>query len=371
MTTHGGDTGGADVVPANRRLEDGRAPASLRQGESFLLAGLVRDWERLTGEPARRFRLMKASSRPGHNLPILFFLFVEGEPRPAYALKVNRNPDYPDAIEREYRNYSAIYARVGGDPAIPRPLFCAPIGDRRVLCETVVAGRRCEDRYFSVRRGWRRRRAIERFLERAMAWAGEFHRRTRVASPVIDAGIVEDEFERPLVAFAARPDVGGPLAERLHAFTARLPRLAGMRWPVTAVHGDFDHGNILLEGDRVGVVDWEDCRGEGNPFVDLAFLVFDLALVSDLDAGREQRLRSFFAPSSWSFDLLVRLLREYARSHDLDPDLFWLALPRTVIDVLTHDYGPERDLRSIPLHSLAMLDFALALAERETDGRRR
>ena len=314
---------------------------------------------------------MKVSSRPGQNLPILFFLFREGASRPDYALKVNRNPEYPDAILREFRNYSAIYARAGGSGlSMPRPLFCAPVGSHVVLCETVVPGRRCEDRYFSVRREWWRRRAIERFLGQAVTWAREFHLRTRVGAPAVDRSALDAEFIRPLADFADRPQVDRGTRSRLAAFADRLPRLIGMRRPVTAVHGDFDHGNILLEKDQISVVDWEDCEPEGDPFVDLAYLIFHLALVSDLSADRRRRLRAFFDPRSWSFELTRRVLDDYATALDLDPALFWLALPGTVVEILTRDYGPERDPRSIPLYSLEMLDFTLELAARETgDGR--
>ncbi|WP_185124290.1 phosphotransferase [Streptomyces sp. TLI_185] len=51
----------------------------------------------------------------------------------------------------------------------------------------------------------------------------------------------------------------------------RLPRHAA---PLTAVHGDFWPGNMLLRGGRVsGVVDWEHARTAGSPLADRARFV--------------------------------------------------------------------------------------------------
>jgi aminoglycoside phosphotransferase (APT) family kinase protein len=349
------------VVTVNPTAEDRGV-----EGSSFADA-LGALWPRLGEGPGPpRLRLMKTSSRPGRYLPILFFLFREGADVPSYALKVNRDPGYPDAVLREFRNYSAIWARGGGEEhGMPRPVFCERVGDHVVLCETYVRGRRCEDRYFSVRRGGARRRAIERFLTAAMAWARDFHRRTRVASAPIDAARLEAEFRRPLRAFAARADVTPALGTRLVAFADRLTALAGQEWPRAAVHGDFDHGNILLDGDRVGVIDWEDCEPIGNPFVDLAYLIVHLALVSDLAADADRRLAAFFAPGSWSLGLVRALVADYAAAHGLAPEAFFLGLPGVVVEILSRPWGIERDPRSIQLHSLPRLGFLVDLAERE------
>lgn len=346
----------------------------VRSGDFTFLDALVDHVARLADAlpDLERFRLMKVSSRPGPNLPLVFFLVQDGSDRPDYVLKVNRNPAYPDAVAREFRNFSAIYRRVAGEGlGMPRPIFCEPIDRWMVLGETWVPGRRCEDRFFSVRRGWWRRRAISRFLERAMAWAGEFHRRTRIATLSMDRARLEADFRQPLLSFAGRPDVGAGLTGRLSAFaTTKMERLEGRSWPVTAVHGDFDHGNILLDGDRMSVVDWEDCETAGNPFVDLAYLIFHLALVSDLSLNRHRRLETFFTPDGWSHVLVRDLLARYAAAHGFEPELFFLALPLTVIQILTREWGPERDPRSIPLYSLDMLDYVVELAERELAGLR-
>jgi aminoglycoside phosphotransferase (APT) family kinase protein len=344
---------------------------AIRGGATFL-DDLMAAWPGLTGEPAPvTSRLMKASSRPGPCHPLLFFLFPPGSGEPHYVLKVNRDPAYPDAIEREFRNYSTIYARGGAaDPAMPRPVFCGPVGDHLTLCETYVRGRRCEDRYFAVRRGAGHRRAMEHFLTAATTWVRDFHLRTRHEARPLDHARRADLFEQPLRSFARRANVGRAGAEGLLALAARMDVLDGVPWPRGAVHGDFDHGNILIDGRRLGVVDWEECEPVANPLLDLAYLIVHLALITDFERPPRGRLESFFRQGSWTEGLTRTVVGDYAAAHGLPSALFFLALPSLVVDVLTREHPRQRDPRSIPLYSLDVLEFAVALALSETQGSR-
>jgi aminoglycoside phosphotransferase (APT) family kinase protein len=68
------------------------------------------------------------------------------------------------------------------------------------------------------------------------------------------------------------------LAERLEADLADVPR--------GFAHGDFFHGNLLVEGERlVGVVDW-DAAGPGRlPLLDLLHLRHATHAVAEVDWG--------------------------------------------------------------------------------------
>lgn len=63
------------------------------------------------------------------------------------------------------------------------------------------------------------------------------------------------------------------LAQVLSNLQSATERLDGGRVPVTAVHGDFWHGNVLVDVDRAtvsGVVNWAAGEAEGSPLRDLA-----------------------------------------------------------------------------------------------------
>ena len=61
--------------------------------------------------------------------------------------------------------------------------------------------------------------------------------------------------------------------------------------PSRHMHGDFQRRNVLLERDRVGLVDWEGAWAEGIPGLDLVFLAL-LARGDDPDATLLLRLAS-------------------------------------------------------------------------------
>jgi hypothetical protein len=89
-------------------------------------------------------------------------------------------------------------------------------------------------------------------------------------------------FEQARVVAAASPRHGRELrsiAEQLEAALCDLPR--------SFAHGDFFHGNLLVDGERlVGVVDW-DAAGPGRlPLVDLLHLrLTSIRELSDVDWG--------------------------------------------------------------------------------------
>ncbi len=101
-----------------------------------------------------------------------------------------------------------------------------------------------------------------------------------------------------LVGMAGPP--GGPLADselwRAHA-AGLLDRAEGeLREPLETaldvvgglpsrhMHGDLQRRNVLIEGDRIGAIDWEGAWLEGIPGLDLVFL----ALLARADAPQEE-----------------------------------------------------------------------------------
>ena len=73
-------------------------------------------------------------------------------------------------------------------------------------------------------------------------------------------------------AFASRFAVSRQEAELFDAAHAAAKELSGAPLPVVWEHGDFTIWNILRDGDRVHVLDWEYSRG-GVPLTDMIRLV--------------------------------------------------------------------------------------------------
>ena len=69
----------------------------------------------------------------------------------------------------------------------------------------------------------------------------------------------------------------GGAAELVRACWRRLPPT-----PPTAVHGDLGAGNVLVDGDRVTLIDWDESRAD-VPWLDFAHLPEDIEVPVPMD----------------------------------------------------------------------------------------
>jgi hypothetical protein len=83
--------------------------------------------------------------------------------------------------------------------------------------------------------------------------------------------------------------------------TAALERALGAvaRLPATAMHGDLQRRNVLLDGDAVAAVDWEGAWLEGVPGLDAVFLALfaatdapEFSIIDSLAAGADSSVRA-------------------------------------------------------------------------------
>lgn len=172
-------------------------------------------------------------------------------------------------------------------------------------------------------------------LRAAGRWLAEFQRdTTRGHGPLCDPGDPSDPSPETRL-------VGGPVADdpalpaALDVLSAARSRLARLRAPRSAVHGDFWMGNLLVGGDRVtGVCDWEYFRPVGPATADLARLV--LVGVTYLDRhtrpgrpvrklpglrahGLSENVRYVLTGSGWLPELIRGFLHDHLARLDL-PD---------------------------------------------------
>jgi len=70
--------------------------------------------------------------------------------------------------------------------------------------------------------------------------------------------------------------------------------LSGMdALPLVWCHNDCTPWNAVMEGDRLGLFDWEDGIEEGLPLVDLVYLLANMAFVADGTVGSPHAVRSY------------------------------------------------------------------------------
>ena len=91
-----------------------------------------------------------------------------------------------------------------------------------------------------------------------------------------------------------QPVLAGELT-RLRRELAKLERTIPMQ-PLVFAHGDLAHGNVLLDGERVGIIDF-DKAGQAEPAYDVAYFLTHLSSFGIRRAGRQcnvARLREAF-----------------------------------------------------------------------------
>jgi len=183
-----------------------------------------------------------------------------------------------DRARRELEVLRRLHGAFAGESGmgVPRPLLVA---DDAVIMEA-CAGIPLDGMAREVR--WRDARASRTTLgpsvNRAGAWLRVFQRATTRAQPAAD------RLDRLLTAaradLRACPDAGVRAAvkelERRIDDVAREARPA--LGPVVGRHGDFRPGNVLVDEDRVRVIDFEGF-GEGLPAEDVADFLLQLELL--------------------------------------------------------------------------------------------
>jgi hypothetical protein len=87
--------------------------------------------------------------------------------------------------------------------------------------------------------------------------------------------------ERALIAPAERLAAGDPgMGPYLEALRALAGRLEDKRLVLTAAHNDLTMSNVLVSGDRLGIVDWEGGVAAALPLTDLWYALTDSVVMA-------------------------------------------------------------------------------------------
>lgn len=198
---------------------------------------------------------------------------ASGEPQ--VVAKVARLPAAEEALRAEHR---MLVELAGGtlenvSAQLPRPLLLDRVGSRLVLATNVLPGGPMAAGYY--RPGHVQDRGlVAQDLSVAGDWLAAFQRETHRGRMVVGPETV-DEWVLPVFR-RYRDLVGWSRWERelLDSLARACEELSGLSMPLTAEHGDYAIGNILLtDGVITGVVDWERGRPVGLPCQDVFKLV--------------------------------------------------------------------------------------------------
>jgi hypothetical protein len=276
---------------------------------SELLDRLNHEW--LPAPLAEPLSVIKAAGSVDHARKVNFIVFANRADSPSVLIKVMRERASQTMLADEYDRLEKLYAHPALQGRIPSPVGLFWHNEMRVMVETCLPGT-----------------ALGNLLRRK--------KRHSQAEMAADLGHVRDwliDFQC-VTAEDARPFLGPEEVEkRLTGSGVSLsPRLVsglmslagqarGVSVPLTARHGDFWPGNILIGPTGCGVIDWETVRFGASPFDDLFF--FATTYAHDFSAGMNhlERFRMGFVQDTALSRALSDLVHSTVAALGVSPGL--------------------------------------------------
>lgn len=192
---------------------------------------------------------------------LVAFVFDEHSCGPVLFFKMAGDPDRA-RLRREHANLQAVARYEALRGSLPSPVALVEEEQVTLAAQTALAGTSLATRL-------RRRLSAAGArgdVEQTLAWLSQLQAFTvEGATTSVDAA----SFAARLLHQLPGPEWAG-LRQRLSA----AAREASSRTvPLVRRHGDFWAGNVLYDGDTIGVVDWEHSRAASRPWQDLFMLL--------------------------------------------------------------------------------------------------
>lgn len=230
-----------------------------------------------------------------------FHVLAPGADVPSWVVKFSRVPGAGEPFERD-RGGLELLARHAPDAARSVPRVVGPVAVGRLVGAVEEAAPGGQLGAYLLSRGPRRPRLAA--VDRVAAWLVDLAVESRTEPAALQPEL--DRLDAQVVPRWQHLGVGPGLA-------ASVPPVPGV-----LVHGDPGPWNVVHDGRREAVLDWESARHPGLPLWDLVYFLTD-ALVSVDGADAED-------------DKLQHALRLLRGDHRRSPRLFgWV---RTMVDAL-------------------------------------
>ncbi len=193
----------------------------------------------------------------------VYLFFLRGERFPAAVGKVGFDPAGVYYLEREHRGLLSLTGRGKGIPtaSVPRMLHYGEVAGRQALLQSALRGEKVST---WVTPGMRLNGRLSRFLKWAADWSAAVGRATRTDR----GGLVPLWTEQ----FSVKMDRTGHSRAQLEEAARTVWEGFGGTFPAVLAQGDFCGENILGDGERYGVIDWELCDEPSIPTYDIVDL---------------------------------------------------------------------------------------------------
>ena len=216
---------------------------------------------------ARRSAVVSRSPRAG-GARLVVHVFADGSPAP-FVAKLRPPGSAEEESERSrLERIGASAARAGA--LVPSVIQVVNVDGAEFTLETRIGGDIVAP--LLIRDASR----LEDGLGRVCDWLREWGALTATPTQV-DARLLEREILAP--ARVVAPAIEGG-AEYLVQLETRCADLEGRVVPLTASHNDLSMWNVLLDGERVGVIDWESAEDASLPLKDFYYAAVDAVVAA-------------------------------------------------------------------------------------------
>lgn len=240
----------------------------------------------------------------GHGRKAIVLVLAGGVP--VLFLKTASDAGAQDLV-RERTALDHVARLSGLQDGAPRALGLLRLQERHVLVLSALPGRPL---LLRLRTTSLPRRAAAQGLRAARAWLETFQEATRLP----------ETQPLPLLDLLGRyRSTGSPFSsdqeQTLDRFAVLAARFDGLELPLTARHGDFWPGNLMIGRSGTRVVDWEHFVPTASPLTDLWFLLISTAHAlpgprrSAVDGG--QAFSRAFLERGWYSDLVLEVTRQH------------------------------------------------------------
>ena len=280
--------------------------------EEYLLA----NWDQLPGGGARPGRLSFLGQATGVS-KACFFAFADDEPSPRYIVKIPRSPFYNEGLMQEVRTIKRLRTTVSEDirATLPGPMHVVRLSGHCVVVEPVIPGQPMDSLIRPDKPLDRSRTNV--LMALAHGWLMQIQQEAPHRKGTLDAGMISEHILEPLSAASVSADLTTAEEDYIDYLRRIARTLEGQDMPLYLYHGDFRAGNILVDGGRVAVLDWEFSRPLAPPLLDWFSFVFRLygraKNLPDID-GSLEAYRSAFHQVFFARNWFSGMVTDYTRA---------------------------------------------------------
>ena len=272
-----------------------------------------------------------------------FFVFADDERSPRYIAKLPRSPVYNEELLREIVTIERLRATVPSklQSTIPGPMHTVQLSGHWVVIEPVLPGRPMDSLLLSD--GSLDPAATATQIALAHQWLIEMQREVPHRNGRMDATTIQQHFIRPVTTMQVNNDLTANEALYVERLVRDLRALEGHVLPLYLYHGDFRPGNILVERDRIAVLDWQFSRPLAPPLLDWFSFVFRLysgsVRLPDMNGSLQEYravLHQVFFARNWFSELIAEYTKKYCEALRIDQGCLSILFGLFVVNNVNH-----------------------------------